>query len=242
MGCKAALIADVGIMAGVVQTFAQCMKDFRPNTHGLGERFRSHRHDHEFLEINRVVRVCTAIDDIHHRHRQDMRIRTAKISVDRQPACHCRGLGDRERYAKDGVGAEPLLGWRPVKITKDAIYAQLIFCFELLQRIEYLAIDRIDGLAHALPEITFRIAVAQLVRLKRAGRRAGGNARAAHGTIFQYNVDLDGWIAATVKNFTPDYFQNRCHMSVPSDTQSELRECDRSCEDLRILLAESRLM
>ena len=44
------------------------------------------RHDHEFLNVDWVVGVLTAVDDVHHRHRQRARRRTADVTVKRQAA------------------------------------------------------------------------------------------------------------------------------------------------------------
>ena len=54
--------------------------------HRLGQRRRADRHDHEFLEVDRVVGMLAAVDDVHHRHRQDMRRDAADIAIERQAA------------------------------------------------------------------------------------------------------------------------------------------------------------
>jgi hypothetical protein len=40
------------------------------HAHGLGDARRADRYDHELLEVDVVVGVHPAIDDVHHRHRQ----------------------------------------------------------------------------------------------------------------------------------------------------------------------------
>ena len=44
----------------------------------------AHRHDHEFLDVDRVVGVRAAVDDVHHRHGQHVRAGAAEIAVERQ--------------------------------------------------------------------------------------------------------------------------------------------------------------
>jgi hypothetical protein len=39
------------------------------------------RHDHEFLNVDRVVGMFAAVDDVHHRHRQDAGRGAADIAV-----------------------------------------------------------------------------------------------------------------------------------------------------------------
>src|SRR6185295_4313399 len=47
----------------------------------LGERGGLGRDDHELLEIDSVVGVLAAVDDVHHRHREDPRVRSAEVPV-----------------------------------------------------------------------------------------------------------------------------------------------------------------
>ena len=49
---------------------------------------RADRHDHEFLEVDAVVGVNAAVEDVHHRHRQQVRIDAADIAIERQPDAH----------------------------------------------------------------------------------------------------------------------------------------------------------
>ena len=81
---KAAFVAHIGVVAGVLER--------RPSASGKSRRpcaaprrnSGAHRHDHEFLEIDRVVGMHAAIDDVHHRHRQEPRRGAADIAIERQ--------------------------------------------------------------------------------------------------------------------------------------------------------------
>ena len=81
-----------------------------------------------------------AIDDVHHRHRQDPRLRPADIAIERQAGRLRRRLGDRERDAEDGVGAEPFLVGRAVEIDHGLIDADLILGIHADHRVEDLGI------------------------------------------------------------------------------------------------------
>src|ERR1700760_4926826 len=48
--------------------------------------WRAHRNNNESLEVDRIVGVHAAVDDVHHRHRQEPRRRAADIAVERQAA------------------------------------------------------------------------------------------------------------------------------------------------------------
>ena len=77
----------------------------------------------------------------------------------------------------------------------------LVFGIHAGQRIEDLAVDGRDRLGDALAEIARLVAVAQFDRLMRAGRGARRHGGAAHGAVFEHDIDLDGRIAAAVENF-----------------------------------------
>ena len=61
-------------------------ENFRAHAHRVGHRRRGDRQDHEFLDVDRVVGVLAAVDDVHHRHRQGAGEDAADIAVQRQAA------------------------------------------------------------------------------------------------------------------------------------------------------------
>ena len=150
------------------------MEDFRAGTQRLGEGSRAERHDHEFLEVDRIIRMHAAVDDIHHRHRQKPRRGATDIAVERQPAGCGRCLGDRKRHAEDSVGAQATLVGRAVERDHGLIDLDLGFGIHTGQRVENLAVDGFDGVSHALAEIALLVAVAQLDRFVRPRRSAEG--------------------------------------------------------------------
>jgi hypothetical protein len=83
------------------------MEDLGAAAQPFGEARRADRHDHELLEIDRIVGMGTAVQDVHHRHRQRLRGDAADIAVERQPARVGRSLRHGEAHAEDGVRAEP---------------------------------------------------------------------------------------------------------------------------------------
>ena len=93
-----------------------------------------------------------AIDDVHHRHRQDMGVGAADIAVERQAGRLGRRLGDGQRDAEDGVGAEPLLVGRAVELDHRLVDVDLVLGFHAADRLEDLAVDGLDRLLDALAE------------------------------------------------------------------------------------------
>ncbi len=101
VGGKAAFIADGGGVALLVEELFQGMENLGAATQSLAEGIGPHRHDHEFLDIQAVVGVFAAVDDVHHRHRHLHRAHAAEIAVERQAGLFGSSLGDRHRDGED---------------------------------------------------------------------------------------------------------------------------------------------
>ena len=81
---EAALVADGGREPALVQHLLQRVEDLRAVAQRLAKRRRADRQDHEFLDVDAVVGVRAAVDDVHHRHRQRRRLAgAAEIAVQR---------------------------------------------------------------------------------------------------------------------------------------------------------------
>ena len=183
-----------------------------PIRSAFGERRRADRHHHEFLEVDRVVGMRAAIDDIHHRHRRAC-ARTCRRHSGRA-AGRSRSrprLGGRERHPEQRIGAEPRLVGRAVERDHGVVDQDLVLGIHAADGVENLALDRIDRLGHALAEIAGLVAVAQFDRLMRAGRGAGRHRGAAERAVFQQHIHLDRRIAAAVQNFAADDIDDGGH-------------------------------
>ncbi len=152
-----------------------------------------------------------AIDDIHHRHRQHVRGRSADVAVERQPARLGRGLGARHRHAEDGVGSEPALVLGSVELDEGRVDPALILGIHAGKRIEDLAIDGVDRLGDALALVARLVAVAQLDRLVRSRRGARGHRGAAHSPVLEHDVDLDGRVAPAIEDLAADDVDDGSH-------------------------------
>ena len=95
-----------------------------------------------------------AVDDVHHRHRQQPRCGAADVAVKRQVVRHRRRFGDGERDTEDGVGAEPPLVGRAVERDHGLVDLDLSFGVHAAERVEQFAVDGFNGVAHAFAEIT----------------------------------------------------------------------------------------
>jgi hypothetical protein len=174
-------------------------------------KFAADGHDHEFLEVDGIVGVHAAIDDVHLRHRQNARRRSADITIERQAPKLRGGLGDRERHAENRVGAQPAFVRRSVQLAHHAVDADLVFRLEAANRVEDLGVDGGNRLLDALAAIAFA-AVAQLDGFVRTRRCAGRHSSAAERSLLQPDIDLHGRIAAAVQDFAGDHVDDCGHL------------------------------
>ncbi len=167
------------------------MEDLGARAERFGEGGGTHRHHHKFLDVDRVVGVCSAIDDVHHRHRQHAGAGTAQIAVEREAGHVGGGLGDGEADSEDGVGPESALVVGPVELEHGVIDGDLVGRIHAEDGVRDLAVHGIHGLEHGLAEIAALVAVPELQRFARAGRGTRWHGSAAGGTRGEADIDLD---------------------------------------------------
>ena len=195
-----------------MQLLLQRVKDFGAPADRFGKAVRPDRHDHEFLNIDRVVRVLAAIDDVHHRHGQDMRRNTADIAVEREAACIRRRLGNRHAGAEDRIRTDPALVRRTVERDHRQVDIPLVFGVECPdQHVADLGVHRIHGVDHALAQIPSLVAVAQFYRFMRPGRGTAWHSCTAETPVVEKDVDFDRGIASRIENFACVDVDDRGH-------------------------------
>ena len=201
VGREAALVADAAAEPAVVQVPLEVVEDLGAHAQRVGEAGRADRDDHELLEVDRVVGVGAAVEDVHHRHGQDPRRLAAQVAPQRLVLLRGRGARRGERDAEDRVRAQAALVRRAVELDQRAVQARLVEHVAARDRRGDLAVDVRDRPRHALAEVGVA-AVAQLGRLELAGRGAGRDRRAAARARAQREVDLDGRVPARVEDLT----------------------------------------
>ena len=156
--------------------------------------------DHELLEVERVRRVRTAVDDVQQGHRQDVRLRAAHPAVERNPGIRRGCLGGRERRSQDRVRPEASLVLRAVERDERGIDRALVGGVEADERRPDLVPDVPHRLEDALAEILLRIPVPQLDGLETAGRGTRRDRSAADRARPELDVDLDGRVSPRVED------------------------------------------
>ena len=80
--CVTTFISNSRAVALALKDRLQRVEDFRSPAKAFGECLRTHRHHHEFLEVNGVVRVLATIDDVHHRDWQLACVHSTNVAVE----------------------------------------------------------------------------------------------------------------------------------------------------------------
>ena len=215
VGGESALVADIGVVTLGGERLLERHEYLRAHPHRLGDGAGADRLDHELLEVDRVVGVPPAVDDVHHRHGQGARSGAADIAEERQAEIGSRRLGECERDAEDRIRAEAGFVRRAVEIDQELVEAHLVGRLHAGEGVEYLALDILDRVPHALAAEACGIAVAELHRLVRAGGGAGRNGGTPDGARLEQHLDLDGRVAARIENLAGGDVRYRSHGAPP---------------------------
>ena len=152
-----------------MKDFFQGVENFRTALECRRERAGADRNDHEFLDVEIVVGMGAAVDDVHHRNRQLHDAGTAEVTVQRQTGFFGGGLGHGHGDGQHGVGAETAFVFGTVQIDQGAVQKRLFAGVQPDDRFGDFRIDVFDGFSYALAVVTAGIAVTQFNSFARSG-------------------------------------------------------------------------
>ena len=108
---------------------------------------------------------------------------TADVAVERElGGFRCR-LGNGQRRAEDGVGAELALVGRAVELDERLVYGALVGGLHADERIGDLFVYVVDSGEHAFAKVASGLGIPQLDGFELAGRGARRNRCTAEGAI-----------------------------------------------------------
>ena len=215
---EAALVADRGRHALVVDDLLQRVEDLGAPADGFTEGGRTDRDDHQLLQVEVVVGVGAAVDDVHHRHRQLHAAHAAEVAVQGQTGLFGRGARDGHRHRQHRVRTQARLVVGAVEVDQGLVQEGLFGGVQAQHGFRDLGVDVLDGVQHALAQVAALVAVAQLDGFARTGGRAARHGRTAHHAAFQQHVAFDGGIAAAVEDLAADDVYDGTHGSTPVST------------------------
>ncbi len=162
VGGETTLVANGGGEVTLLEHLLEVVEHLGAHADTFAERGSANRTDHELLEADGSVGVSAAVDDVHHRHGQSVGVAAADVFVEGEVEIVGSSLGNGQRYAEDGVGAEVALGGGAVEVEHDLVHTDLVkraVAFESL-------CDRAVHVGHCLEdsfaEIAALVAVAKL--------------------------------------------------------------------------------
>ena len=200
IGRKAALVTQSGGQALLLEHGFERVVHLGTPAHCLFETRCADRRHHEFLDIDSGVGVCAAVEDVHHRHRKDVSVRSAEVAEQGQRGRFGGGFGHRQGDAQDRVSSQPGLVRGSVEIEQCLIDQSLIVGGQSDDGRCDLVEDRLDRLLDAFTAVP-GAPVTQLDSLVLTRGRPGRHGCAPEGTVDQGHLNLDGRIAARVENF-----------------------------------------
>ena len=200
VGGEPALVAQPGRQALLLQYALERVVGLGAPPQRLAEGLGADRRDHELLDVDAAVGVRAAVDDVHHRHRQDVGVRATDVAEQRQLRRLGRGAGDSQRDAEDRVGADLGLVVGAVQVDHRLVDQPLLGGVQPQQRRAQVVEHREHSLLDTLAAVAAGVAVATLGRLERAGGGTRGHARAGDRAVVQGHLDLDGGVAARVQD------------------------------------------
>ena len=127
MGVVTALVALARGQPPVVQLGLERVEDLGAHAQRFFEAFCTGRHDHEFLDVDVVVGVLAAVDDVHHRQGQFLGIGAAQVLVEGQAGV-AKGLDDApalDAYLDEGFNEQIYLRIQSVNGIHDHIQARM---------------------------------------------------------------------------------------------------------------------
>ena len=143
----------------------------------------------------------SAVDDVHHRHRQTFCIDSSQVTVQREPEFICRRPRIRQRNAENSVGAKILFVLCPVEFNHCTVERHLVERVEATDGTGDFFVDVPDRFENAFSGITVFVSVAQFESFVFSGRSSGRDRRRSFCAGFERNGCFNSRIPAGVENF-----------------------------------------
>ena len=172
-GGKAALIAHSSGEAFFLEHRLEGVEAFGDGLQTLGKCIEPFGHNHEFLKINRGIRMSAAVNHIGHGHRQHLGVRPPKVFEKRQTKRLGGGFGVGKRDGQNGIGAELGFGLGAIQLEHDAVHGELVEGIHASEGGQDSLRHVFDRLGHTFAAVAFRVAIAQFQRFVFTGAGAG---------------------------------------------------------------------
>ena len=196
------------------------MIDLCAHSQRTRKALRAGGENHEFLNIQPIARVCAAVENIHHRHGQNMRLHTAEVAEQRDMLGTCRRLCAGDGHGERGVCAEYGFIFRAVQRDERVIDGGEVIRVHAAERFVNSAGDIFACLQNALSAVELHVVVAQFMRFKLSGGCAAGRDACADRAAGKPLPPLAGVPLAIKDNMNLVGMRTTCASRMLEDYQS----------------------
>ena len=151
------------------------------------------------MDVNLVVRVRTAVENVHHGHRQRVGIHPTDVAIQRLSRAFRCGVCCGQGNAKYGVRTNLAFIARAVEVNHGLVDGTLIKHVEAQQFVREHIVDVVNRLCHAFTH-PFRTAIAQFNGFVDTCRCTGRYRCTAHAAIARDDVYFESGVAARIKD------------------------------------------
>ena len=218
--CKATFITYCGIITALPKQRFQTLVDLRTHPYTFPEIWRTHRQDHKFLNVNRVVRMSATVHNIHHRNRQCPRLYTAKIRVQWTFGYFCCRSRRCHRHPENRISAKFPLIPAAIKSHQHLVQPSLIQHIHPHDLRRDPCIHMVSRVLHTFPHVTC-LSVTQFDCFIFPGGRTRRYTCTPHGFLSGQYLHLDRRIPPRIKDFSRIYISDRyifIHKKIPPIT------------------------
>jgi hypothetical protein len=194
-----------------VQHLLEGVEDLRAVAHRFAERRRTHRENHELLDVDVVVGVRPTVDDVHHGHRQPWLTVAGERAVERELAVVRSRVRRGQRHRQDCIRAEVRFVLGTVELDHAGVQAALVVGIAPDQGGTDRTVHVGDCVQDTLAQVALGVAIAQLHRLARSGRRPRRHGSAAASTGIEHHIGLDRGVAARIDDFASLDIRDAAH-------------------------------
>ncbi|MNG97416.1 hypothetical protein D3C79_565290 [compost metagenome] len=170
----AAFVAYSGVQAFGLQHFSQVMEHFRTDANGFFQGLRANRLNHEFLNVDVVVSVLAAVDDVHHRqwHREFAwgAVQFSDVLIQRHAFGSSSRFGSSQGNRQNGVCTELGFVFSAVQVDHDLVDVSLVFGIFTQYCLSNRAVYCSNGFQYAFTQETRLVTVTQFQCFTGTGR------------------------------------------------------------------------
>ena len=178
----------------------------------LAQRFGEARsalgNDHEFLDVDRSIRVGAAVEDVRHRNGKHLGVGSADVFEKRKAELAGCGVRGGKRNGQKRVCSELALVWRAVEFDHRFVEGHLVQGVQFFDGRSDDIFDVRDRFKNAFAGVNRLVAIAKLPRFVFAGAGSAGNRRAAHRAAGEFDVGFNSWIPARIEDLAGTDFGN----------------------------------